>query len=138
MLTQEQKQDYFNRAVEGLAKQGFTRSQHRRQCLYRSPNGKKCALGHLIPDDRYSESLEGRGVSHALLVDVGFGELSLEDEEFFNNLQTCHDGAYTVTFDGAQIMETDVPSLMVERLRVFGENNDLTLPEVLAEASSES
>ena len=31
------------------------------RCLYRGPEGKKCAIGCLIPDDRYEERFEGHG-----------------------------------------------------------------------------
>jgi hypothetical protein len=31
-------------------------------CLYRTPNGLKCAVGCLIPDVLYDESMEGWGV----------------------------------------------------------------------------
>ncbi len=29
-------------------------------CLYRAPNGRKCALGLYIPDEEYKTSLEGK------------------------------------------------------------------------------
>lgn len=28
------------------------------RCLYRGPNGNKCAVGHLIPDDKYVPEME--------------------------------------------------------------------------------
>lgn len=35
-------------------------------CVYRGPNGLKCAIGALIPDDKYDETLEGDPGSEAL------------------------------------------------------------------------
>lgn len=32
-------------------------------CVYRAPNGVKCAVGHLIPDEHYSPELEGNEVT---------------------------------------------------------------------------
>lgn len=32
--------------------------------MYRGPNGVKCAVGHLIPDEHYSPKLEGVKVTH--------------------------------------------------------------------------
>lgn len=36
-------------------------------CLYRAPDGRKCAVGLLIPDDRYCAPLEHCG-AHSYLV----------------------------------------------------------------------
>ena len=33
------------------------------RCLYRGPNGTKCAIGCLIPDDKYEERFEKHGFS---------------------------------------------------------------------------
>jgi len=56
------KQEYFKllerTSLEGkfpsytLLKDGTT------QCLYRAPNGNKCAFGLLIPDDKYHPRME--------------------------------------------------------------------------------
>lgn len=32
------------------------------RCLYRGPNGKKCAIGRHIPDEEYDPEMEGKGV----------------------------------------------------------------------------
>lgn len=32
-------------------------------CLYRSPDGRKCAVGALIPDDIYEEAMEGLSIT---------------------------------------------------------------------------
>lgn len=39
---------------------GYDGESMRRMCLYRSPDGCKCALGILIPDDQYKPEHEGR------------------------------------------------------------------------------
>ena len=61
--------DVFNKVSEHLLTQN-ERSQDRfGDCLYRSPKGLKCALGCLIDDEFYSESLECLSV-----VDYSSGE----------------------------------------------------------------
>lgn len=53
------RQEAFDRVVRGLAAQGWERSvSERGTCLYRGPEGRKCAAGHLIPDDLYDPAME--------------------------------------------------------------------------------
>lgn len=45
------KQAMFNAAYIGLAGQGFERSFVEGEgCMYRGRDGKKCAIGHCLPD----------------------------------------------------------------------------------------
>jgi len=53
-------QQIFDTGVAGiLAQGGYSYDAGGHGCLYRGPNGCKCALGHSIPDDGYDPSLEG-------------------------------------------------------------------------------
>lgn len=61
-------QAVFDKVVEHLAvqkvqsaKRNEARGDH--SCLYRGPNSTKCAFGIFIPDELYSEALEGTTVS---------------------------------------------------------------------------
>lgn len=54
-------QEIFDKVVAHLRKQN-ARSVWRLKCLYRGPNGLKCAVGCLINDDAYSRDLETRSV----------------------------------------------------------------------------
>ena len=67
-------------------------------CMYRAPDGKQCAAGCLIPDDRYTPELErnsvmchsGDGVGRPFKV----GELIIElghDLQLVYELQRVHD-----------------------------------------------
>jgi hypothetical protein len=58
-------------------------------CLYRGPNGLKCAIGILIPDSKYHPSLEGR-VCRTPEV-MAAAELEKENLELARNLQHVHD-----------------------------------------------
>lgn len=62
-------------------------------CLYRGPNGEKCAFGIFIPDDLYHGGLEGRPAN--IILEKFAPELNLnpEDGQFFSELQKCHDYA---------------------------------------------
>jgi hypothetical protein len=63
-------QELYNRVVAHLRKQGCAAKLVKRgsnnsnfsACRYRTDDGKKCAIGCLIPDERYSGALEGRMV----------------------------------------------------------------------------
>jgi hypothetical protein len=56
-------QEAFDAAVEHLRKQGKrSQSKYSTDCLYRGPNGLKCAVGALIPDELYEKSYEGRAI----------------------------------------------------------------------------
>lgn len=52
----------FTKIVNHLRKQNTKSSNKRGDCLYRGPNGLKCAAGCLIPDELYTKSLEGNNV----------------------------------------------------------------------------
>lgn len=52
-------QQVFNYVVLALVMQGNRSVDNNGMCLYRSPDGRKCAAGHLIPDSEYYPSMEG-------------------------------------------------------------------------------
>lgn len=52
-------QTAFNQVVRGLMKQGEPSFDAKgAHCFYRGTDGKKCAAGHLVPDELYKESME--------------------------------------------------------------------------------
>ena len=63
-------------------------------CLYRGPNGRKCAAGWLIDDAHYDESLEGMTADRSDVVDalVASG-VARQDIGFVRDLQRVHDGS---------------------------------------------
>ena len=69
------------------------------RCKYRTLDGLKCAVGHLIPDDLYEEAMEGHSV---ITINKNY---SLPSEVFNPNnicllqdLQFAHDFAGTTDF----------------------------------------
>jgi hypothetical protein len=95
-------QNTFNTVVEHLRRQG-RQSIRGHSCLYRGPEGRKCAAGWLIPDDLYEPEMEGTLVSTGTLDSNGderpdtlnavsrvLRELG-HDLELVRHLQSVHD-----------------------------------------------
>lgn len=83
-------QETFDRVVTHLRKQGrksVDPSTHR--CMYRGPDGLKCAVGALIPDEKYSAVFETKGTLwspiRSVLLELG------HDPTLCNSLQLVHD-----------------------------------------------
>lgn len=63
------------------------------KCLYRGPNGKKCAIGILIPDEKYDPDMEGK-CSYQLKeyeYDLDPAIFNTENTAFLDQLQRAHD-----------------------------------------------
>ncbi|MGQ7794513.1 hypothetical protein ACUN0C_19080 [Faunimonas sp. B44] len=56
------RQEAFDFVVRHLFKQGERAVAEGGGCLYRGPDGTKCAVGCLIPDELYTPRLEGNSV----------------------------------------------------------------------------
>lgn len=135
-MTKMTHQEAFTKAYLGLKAQGFERaitgreSEYGPACMYRTDDGKKCAFGHLIPDELYTPKFEGNSVHYF------FNPLGLYDEDketkkaaikiveelfdegdasFLRQLQICHDDGNT-------------PPLMKQLLEQFAFENNLTIP----------
>lgn len=98
------RQEVFNTVYTKLREQGkrsIVLEGTRQRCMYRGEGGTRCAIGHLIPDELYSEELEGQTVGQicsdpekANIVEVlnkVFGEITELDIHFLNALQFAHD-----------------------------------------------
>lgn len=86
------KQELFDQAMTGMARQGWKRSEdHTGTCLYRGPGGLKCPVGHLLTD---AEAKAFEGLSAQTLVATGRLPKRFDGlEEFLCALQTEHDDA---------------------------------------------
>lgn len=134
------KQELFDKIVAGLAGQDFVQSSRGapftwNACMYRGEGGRKCAAGHLIPDEKYDPSFEGVNVLNVKVgAALGFTETrdrvfmgrkdqyakdnDAGDLEFILRCQNAHDDAIS-------------PARMKARLREVGEEYGLSIPEVL-------
>lgn len=110
-MRERTKQEIFDLAFNGLRAQGFRQSAEEGGCLYRGPDGLKCAIGHCIADSDYRSHFEGErkdafeaaGVSGPLFA-------------FACELQRAHDLSHG-------------PKNMEHQLRGFAEEHNLTIPE---------
>lgn len=82
--------EIFKRVREHLLTQN-ERAEDDYGCRYRMPDGKRCAIGCLIPDSLYSTEYEHEGIDSlpfVLLEYLG----GLYNEDFLQDLQNVHDG----------------------------------------------
>lgn len=110
------KQDIFNQVYLGLKRQGFKKSLNENEtgCMYRSYDGKRCAVGHLIKDGEYSTKMEGRSVG-GLDANWLLPKRLKPFLVFLSELQRVHD-------------ESEKQNMRL-RLVAFAEQNNLTIPE---------
>lgn len=94
--------------------------------LYYGTNGRKCAIGILIPEEAYNPEVEGKSIIAILqrdfsdnniadkllaMLTASLGYLSNSDLEFLSELQLIHD--------------TCSPHLWESKLRIFARSYDL-------------
>ena len=104
------KQEIFNKVWLGLSGQNWRKSRTNLETLntfgaMRGKNGLKCAIGHIIPDDRYRPEFEGKDID-SLSIEFGLfplaGAHGFESEgeyhDFLQDLMSAHDSAYKENF----------------------------------------
>lgn len=109
-------QEMFDVIYKGLASQGFAQSRLH-GCAYRGGEGRKCAAGWLIPDDKYDESWEGKGI-HRIPYFFDLCGRSIELLCDLGALQSIHDTSHD-------------PEVMQKRLIEYARGMYLTIPEVV-------
>jgi hypothetical protein len=85
------RQQLFNTVLDHLRAQGRRSIGADGQCRYRGNAGCKCAIGILIPDDRYSPELEGRGAFCIAVRDAAGLNCPASSLDFLMQLQQLHD-----------------------------------------------
>lgn len=92
------KQEAFDKAARGVIQQGrAAKVGYYGACAYLTPDGLKCGVGHLLPEDtpedlwKFSGSILNSNTAgqrlRALLA------ATASDETFLSHLQAAHDGA---------------------------------------------
>ena len=61
------------------------------RCVYRNPEGLKCAVGHCIPDEEYSEDFETPMVDQLASVYARVPSLQSASFRLLNQLRIAHD-----------------------------------------------
>jgi hypothetical protein len=87
------QQAVFEHVSRHLFRQG-RKAAANGDCLYRGPDGTCCAVGCLIPDEVYSESMEGRCI-HALIHQDARDSLAYLEpfSQLLESLQSVHDSS---------------------------------------------
>lgn len=120
-------QEMFNKIVTHLLTQKVrsesTDADGTTTCLYRGPDGAKCAVGVLIADEHYTPSLESRvvtswPVSKALVASGVISAHSPRTQMLLAACQGVHDATH--------------PRQWKDRLTELAEEYNLTMPEVAA------
>lgn len=122
------RQEIFTKVLTALRAQGVASYDASGDgCQYRGPNGTKCAVGHLIPDDFPIGTWEGKRAS-ALGNEV-FEAMNVghnEDLEFLEALQYTHDDHMPkpgVTFGEPDLLRWE------REMQNIAERYNLTYPE---------
>lgn len=88
-------QQIFDKAVNGVIKQGGPSLDKNGYCSYRGKDNKCCAAGHIIDDKYYKKDIEGRSshnddVVHAIERSIG-RPLASREFTMIGQLQCAHD-----------------------------------------------
>ncbi len=85
----------FDKSVAAVIAQGKPAMNTFETCMYRAPDGTRCALGHLIPDEDYVPDMD----HGAILATEIIKRLKLPGElPIWLQLQTAHDQADRTDF----------------------------------------
>lgn len=101
-------QEAFSKMVTHLRTQGVKSMDGKNGCVYRGPNGLMCAVGCLIPDDKYYPMMEYKPLSHI------FKGWERRTQELLSDVQVVHDGC--------------APSKWEEKLHQVAGEYGLTMP----------
>lgn len=82
-------QQVFDQVAKHMIKQGKQSINSVMECVYRGPNGLKCAAGCLISDDEYDPKFDGNNMSWSLLVNAGY--VPSKHSNLIRLMQSVHD-----------------------------------------------
>ncbi len=112
-------QEAFTQAIQGLISQGRP-STRINICAYRGPDNRKCTIGHLIPDNLYSESYEYREIGPLLDVDDSLKTLFKGvSYRLLIKLQALHDNLPDMHFRHYSVRERNMFNNKVKNLAEF-------------------
>jgi len=116
------RQTAFNKVWEHFVTNKAPPSMHGAYCVYRGPEGRKCAIGVLMDDADYKPRFDSR-ISEAMILDKVMDlcpSLAGLDKEFANELQGAHDRYADSVLFHAKIHAD---------LTVLASEYDLTIPQ---------
>jgi len=83
-------QEIFDKVVNHLRKQGAQATNNDGECLYRAPNGRKCAFGCLMTDEEYKSEWEGVISNEIIKTELSLNRF-LPHTYLIHELQYIHD-----------------------------------------------
>ena len=83
-------QQIYNKVAKHLLKQG-RKSSLMGTCMYRGPDGCKCAIGPLIPDKLYETQMEHKTVIQLCRAYKWFRDQFADHSYLLSELQSVHD-----------------------------------------------
>ena len=116
-----ERQEAYDKAVAGLASQGFRPSTDGSTCQYITEGGERCAVGWLMTAEQAASLPEGNVVDvHSYLPD----EVAELGGRFLTDLQKAHDGPNHLH---GRLHPSDIKQALLE----FGVEEGLDIPEAL-------
>lgn len=107
------KQQVFDIVVNHLLTQNKRCATDRNECRYRKPDGTKCAIGSLIPDEKYNPEIEGSRVTN--INGYYLDHLDFSDENMMRLLEQ---------FQG--VHDTTKSEFWAENLKILAKQFNLT------------
>lgn len=120
----ELMQQLYNRVRDHLLRQlerarVYDEESGGHRCVYRSPDGLKCAVGCLIPDELYDPAIEG------VLIQYGDYEMRPVERKLFKLLGDPPDAVVRLLRDLQSTHDGVDVGLWKEKLREIAVNRDL-------------
>lgn len=92
------RQEIYNKVKNHLLTQNKKSCDENFHCVYRNPDGLKCALGCLISDEYYSPEIEHNNIDSPKVINAlqmsGVKCTTSGDFNFLGSLQNVHDSKY--------------------------------------------
>lgn len=98
MTNKINNQQAFDAALFGIRSQNYAKAMNEHgDCSYRGKNNTKCAIGHSLPDELYSTSIEGGTIRIIMREPVFKNFYSEVSVVLLTDMQRVHDaiGGYT-------------------------------------------
>ena len=115
-------QEAFNIVYRALVKQGYRAVSRKGICTYRAPDGSKCAIGHLIPDQWYSRGFAGKPISYVIPRVPGLDRIT---RDLLGRMMSAHDNHMPLKRSYYRSI-TEWRAVMKE----IADTMDLTIPRV--------
>lgn len=133
MDKQQRRQEHFNKAYLGVIAQGKISMSDTGTCLYLSPYGAKCNVGHILSEKELEKYGSFLGSVDSLWDEMAHnGEADSDhpfkaDEFFYLGLQEVHDNL--MTYEGEEFVSNFKYSMAS-----FAQRYNLTVPDETATA----